>query len=79
MKKYNNLVRLLDLDSDFIIDLRYATPDNFTGSIVYDFQECYIDEHTAHQLITAKNLAKLSHEALADVDMKVIEIMQAKK
>ena len=28
---------------------------------------------------TAKNLAKLSHEALADVDMKVIEIMQAKK
>ena len=27
---------------------------------------------------TAKNLAKLSHEALADVDMKVIEIMQEK-
>ena len=28
---------------------------------------------------TAKNMAKLSHEALADVDMKVIEIMQNKK
>lgn len=28
---------------------------------------------------TAKNLAKLSHEALADVDMKVIEIMQEKQ
>lgn len=28
---------------------------------------------------TAKNLAKLSHEALADVDMKVIEIMQNKQ
>lgn len=28
---------------------------------------------------TAKNLAKLSHEALGDVDMKVIEIMQTKK
>ena len=28
---------------------------------------------------TAKNLAKLSHEALADLDMKVIEIMQNKK
>ncbi|WP_313523864.1 L-cysteine desulfidase family protein [Anaerotignum sp.] len=27
---------------------------------------------------TAKSLAKLSHEGLADVDMKVIEIMQAK-
>lgn len=28
---------------------------------------------------TAKNLAKLSHEALCDLDMKVIEIMQTKK
>ena len=28
---------------------------------------------------TAKNLAKLSHEALGDLDMKVIEIMQTKK
>lgn len=28
---------------------------------------------------TAKNLAKLSHEAMGDVDMKVIEIMQTKK
>lgn len=28
---------------------------------------------------TAKNLAKLSHEALADLDMKVIEIMQTKQ
>ena len=27
---------------------------------------------------TAKNLAKLSHEALDGVDMKVIEIMQTK-
>ena len=28
---------------------------------------------------TAKNLAKLSHEALGDLDMKVIEIMQTKE
>jgi L-cysteine desulfidase len=28
---------------------------------------------------TAKNLAKLSHEALDTLDMKVIEIMQTKK
>ena len=28
---------------------------------------------------TTKNLMKLSHEGLADVDMKVIEIMQNKK
>ena len=58
MKQSGNLVRLLDLDNDFIIDLRYSTPDNFTGSVVYDFQECYIDIHTADRLIQAKNLAK---------------------
>ncbi len=28
---------------------------------------------------TTKNLAKLSHEGLAEVDMKVIEIMQTKQ
>lgn len=58
MRQYGNLIRLLDLDSDFIVDLRYATPDNFTGKVVYDFTECYIDIHTANRLIAAKNLAK---------------------
>lgn len=57
MKQYQNLVRLLDLDPEFIIDLRYATDDNFTGSRVYTSAECYIDSHTARQLIEAKNAA----------------------
>lgn len=59
MQKYqNNLVRLLDLDPEFIIDLRYATTDNFTKSVVYTSAECYIDRHTGKQLIAAKNAAK---------------------
>lgn len=53
-----NLVRLLDLDDDFIIDLRYATPYNFTGEKVYNSSECYIDRHTAEILIKARDLAK---------------------
>jgi len=53
-----NLVRLLDIDSDFIIDLRYATPDNFTGQRIYDFDECYIDRNTAHLLIKARDKFK---------------------
>ena len=57
MKQYGNLVRLLDMDPDFIIELVYATADNFTGSIVYDSPECYIDVDTAKRLIIAKNLA----------------------
>ena len=58
MKQQGNLVRLLDMDSDFIIDLKYATTDNFTGSVVYNFQDCYIDIHTAQQLIKAAETAK---------------------
>lgn len=58
MKHYQNLVRLLDLDPEFIIDLRYATDENFTGSRVYASDQCYIDIHTARQLIRAKNAAK---------------------
>lgn len=53
-----NLVKLTDLDQDFIIDLRYATKDNFTGQKVYQSGECYMDRHTAEILIRAKNIFK---------------------
>ncbi|MGI6177676.1 MAG: M15 family metallopeptidase [Eubacterium sp.] len=55
----NNLVRLLDLDNDFIIDLRYATPDNFTGQKIYNSSECWLDRHTCEILIKAKNIFKV--------------------
>ncbi len=58
IRQYGNLVRLLDLDKEFIIDLVYATPNNFTGHVVYDSSECYIDIDTAKRLIIAKDLAK---------------------
>lgn len=50
------LVRLLDLDSDFIIELRYATADNFTGKKIYGSSECYINKGTAELLIRARDL-----------------------
>lgn len=50
-----DLVRLLDIDEEFIIDLRYATKNNFTNQRVYDFNECYIHKDTAELLIKAKN------------------------
>ena len=58
MKKDNNLVRLLDLDKDFIIDLKYSTEDNFTGQRVYISSECFLDMHTAKMLIEAKEKFK---------------------
>lgn len=53
-----NLVRLVDYDNDFIIDLRYATPSNFTGQKIYDSSECWIDRHTCGILISAKDKFK---------------------
>lgn len=58
MKKQGNLVRLLDLDQDFIIELIYATPNNFTGSVVYNFTDCCIDIETGKRLVKAKDMAR---------------------
>lgn len=57
-KDIGNLVRLLDVDSDFIIDLRYATTNNFTGQRIYSSDQCYIDKNTAELLIKAKDKFK---------------------
>lgn len=51
-----NLVRLLDLDPDFIVDLKYAASDNFTGQKIYSTNQCYMDRHTAEILIRAKDI-----------------------
>lgn len=56
MKRKGNLIRLTDLSSDFIIDLKYATEDNFTGVKVYQSDDCWLDAHTAEILICAKDL-----------------------
>lgn len=58
MKEQQNLVRLLDLDSDFSSILRYATADNFTKNVVYTSSECYIDRHTGKQLNCRKKCRK---------------------
>lgn len=50
-----NLVKLKDIDDDFIIDMPYATKHNFTGEKIYNSDECWLDKHTAEILIKAKN------------------------
>jgi D-alanyl-D-alanine dipeptidase len=49
------LVRLADLDDSFVIDLKYATADNFTGKIIYSKAVCLINKNTAKKLIAANN------------------------
>lgn len=58
MSEKGDLVRLLDLDKEFIIELKYATPDNFTGQQIYNSNECYINKNTAQLLIKAKDIFK---------------------
>ncbi|QIB70637.1 M15 family metallopeptidase [Aminipila butyrica] len=41
MNKKIELIRLLDLDDEFVIDLKYATTDNFTKKNIYGINECF--------------------------------------
>ena len=56
MREMGYLIKLLDLDDQFIVDLRYATSDNFTREKIYNSGVCYIHENTAKLLIKAKDI-----------------------
>ncbi|MDR0814187.1 MAG: M15 family metallopeptidase, partial [Bacteroidales bacterium] len=47
------LVRILDIDTAVIIELKYATADNFTGQVLYDDAEAYLQRNVAEMLHTA--------------------------
>ena len=49
----SDFVRLKDLSSDFVYELKYATPDNFLKQAVYDCGECYLRKSTAEALAKA--------------------------
>lgn len=49
--KKHNLVNIKELYPKIRVDLKYASEDNFTGEIVYDFSECYLLLDAANALI----------------------------
>lgn len=56
LQEKNNEVRLVDvttLDSTFILDIRYATTNNFTEKQMYDCGKCYLREPVAELLAQA--------------------------
>jgi len=55
---YHGLVELLAFDDSFIIDLKYATTDNFTGVQQYDRELCLVNRDIVDMLITANRLAR---------------------
>lgn len=46
----SKLINIQTLIPNLIIDLKYATRDNFTSQIVYDFSDCFLIEDAALQL-----------------------------
>ncbi len=49
-------VDLLDLDSTFVLDVRYATINNFTETILYDCEKCLMRYDVAKELVKANRL-----------------------
>ncbi len=47
----NQLVELISLSPNIVLDIRYATPHNFTGKIVYPHARCYLQKEAACNLI----------------------------
>lgn len=52
------LVELTKLDSDIRLDIRYATPNNFTGRILYDRARAFLVSAAAQSLVRAQASAK---------------------
>jgi len=50
----SDFVDITILDPSIVLDIRYATPNNFTGVSVYDNARCFLRCGTAHKLINVQ-------------------------
>ena len=53
INKDQDFVRLADLSTQFVFDMRYATDNNFIGKRVYDCADCLVRIKVAKALISA--------------------------
>lgn len=53
IKEINGLVNVSDMDESLIMDLKYATENNFTGRVIYPVNVCVLRKETALKLISA--------------------------
>ena len=52
------MVKIKDYIPDIVVDLKYATTENFTGVVIYEDNEAYLRYGTVKKLINAQNLLK---------------------
>lgn len=55
-----DFVKVTDYIPDAVIDLAYATENNFTGKVIYDFSDCYLRYGTVKKLIQVQEKVKES-------------------
>ncbi len=53
-----DFVRVLDYIPDAVIDLKYATTDNFTGKVIYQFTDAYLRYSTVKKLMAVQAALK---------------------
>lgn len=51
--KDTSFINIRTLSNDFVLDLKYATEDNFLKQKVYDCPDCYLRKNTALALVKA--------------------------
>jgi len=63
--KESDLVELITLDSSFVLDIRYATTNNFVGKVVYAEARAFLQRPAAEALVHVnKELAPLGYRLL---------------
>ncbi len=61
--KEEGFVNIQNLSDDFVLDMRYATSDNFLKEKVYSCAKCYVRKEVAKSLIAAnKEFMKLGYK-----------------
>lgn len=53
--KDDDLVRVRDFIPSVYVELKYASEDNFTGRVIYDFDDAYLRYGTVKKLIQVQN------------------------
>ena len=51
-----NLVNIKNLDKNIVIDIRYATTNNFTHTKIYDCEACYFRPEVAKAIVKAQKI-----------------------
>lgn len=57
---YRSLINIKDISPDIIVDMKYATTDNFLNRKMYSINECYLNADVARKLVNTQEYLKKS-------------------